>query len=1018
MGTVAYMAPEQIDGKPASIQSDVWSWGTMLYEMLAGHVPFAHIQGIDMMLAIRDQPVPALPESLLEGADALTYQPLLDRCLARPPAQRASSMRDVLRYLAPLANTAASQSLKLTPSTIPVWHKPFVGREDVLDNLHHKLTAGARLITLSGQAGIGKTHTALTFLYGTDLHVYFPDGLLYIAATSDTGATEQPQLANSQAEQVTTTNTTNTTNTMTTGTSANVQDPKDASDDIIRAVDTLAEHIAKVLHHELGPARLTDYDEHETSVRSLPVSARDPHARAQAWAQALAKMVGERQLLLLIDGLEQPPAAVGQLLEAMTQHCSQLVMLVTTRSRLAVPSERVVALHALELPSGVQDLARRASSELFLSTSSRPLEDAERAELARLCHLLGGWPAALELAAHWHVHQNCASLIDAVKVFELGARQGLMGLRDLLETMWQTLSWQEAAALARLSSLGEQLSAETATYIAEVPLALLTALVDKNMLEVDGGIYRANPLIVAYAQHKLAAAPNLHAVLRQRLADYLARRLAGDAPQALTSSKPNMWSSTGLNVPTRLSQVEWRNLQAAWQVWLERPPKRLLTMISRLSQLASYASEDRTVANLFEQARSHFVNHTDMAPASTASGQAHLLGAPQQLNNLQSSSFGSTRSPQGTKAQQQRLYRLITMLTVYEARHHLRLRNTHETHKHLKDVVAKTLEPTGTTTDTSEMNSDTASVHYQRPDRELSLYPALAGLSLLQAGDRDTACQVYRVLTRRYPDSRLSYGDPLFLQLLGLLALRLEPAELQRAKQVFEMSAGSYRDDQDATGEALVQVGLGFLAWSQSNLKQAAEHLHKALKPAQLPALNTLQARILLAEVYFEQGQWQAATDHFDDVHSQALQLSRTPASLIIASDALAGLAKVASAQGDTIVAHAYLQQALEHAQHNPWRILESVAAILVRRKDIDDAALILAHLASYPASQFERDVGLDVPLPELRTRGSVQALIDQVQLFMNDANWQAIKTQGETTSLEMLLEHVQNRMATSEYSF
>jgi Tfp pilus assembly protein PilF len=232
------------------------------------------------------------------------------------------------------------------------------------------------------------------------------------------------------------------------------------------------------------------------------------------------------------------------------------------------------------------------------------------------------------------------------------------------------------------------------------------------------------------------------------------------------------------------------------------------------------------------------------------------------------------------------------------------------------------------------------------------------------------------------------------------------------------MSAGGYRDDQDATGEALVQVSLGFLAWSQSDLAQAARHLQQAVSSAQLPVLNALQARVLLAEVCFEQGQWQAATDHFDSAHNQALQHVHMPAGAVIASDALAGLAKVASAQGDTIVAHAYLQQALEHAQHNPWRILETVAAVFVRRKDIDDAALILAHLASYPNNYVERDTGLEVPLPELGTRQSVHALIEQVQLFMNDANWQAVKTQAEASSLEGLLEHVQNRMAASEYSF
>jgi len=92
-GTPSYMAPEAFDGK-RTIQTDIWSVGAMLYEMLNGALPFPHSNLTDLFGAIvRDEPDP-----FLESVPAKLRSIVL-RAMAKNPADRhqtAKEMRDVL----------------------------------------------------------------------------------------------------------------------------------------------------------------------------------------------------------------------------------------------------------------------------------------------------------------------------------------------------------------------------------------------------------------------------------------------------------------------------------------------------------------------------------------------------------------------------------------------------------------------------------------------------------------------------------------------------------------------------------------------------------------------------------------------------------------------------------------------------------------------------------------------------------------------------------------------------------
>ena len=108
MGTPAYMAPEQIEGRPAQASSDIFSLGVVLYELATGRAPFQGSSGPAIMSSIlRD--TPSRPSQfrtgLPEAADTLILE-----CLAKDAARRPSprTVADALRRLR--ESTQARQS--------------------------------------------------------------------------------------------------------------------------------------------------------------------------------------------------------------------------------------------------------------------------------------------------------------------------------------------------------------------------------------------------------------------------------------------------------------------------------------------------------------------------------------------------------------------------------------------------------------------------------------------------------------------------------------------------------------------------------------------------------------------------------------------------------------------------------------------------------------------------------------------------------------------------------------------
>jgi serine/threonine protein kinase len=102
VGTIAYMSPEQAAGEPIDVRGDIFSFGVVLYEVLAGQRPFTGTSALDVLQAIIHRPAGPLPDEV-----PLSLRMVVEKALEKDPANRFQSMREMVVDLRRLVRQSA-----------------------------------------------------------------------------------------------------------------------------------------------------------------------------------------------------------------------------------------------------------------------------------------------------------------------------------------------------------------------------------------------------------------------------------------------------------------------------------------------------------------------------------------------------------------------------------------------------------------------------------------------------------------------------------------------------------------------------------------------------------------------------------------------------------------------------------------------------------------------------------------------------------------------------------------------
>ncbi|WP_459737958.1 AfsR/SARP family transcriptional regulator [Streptomyces sp. E-15] len=384
------------------------------------------------------------------------------------------------------------------PSNLPVSLTALIGRREALDRLAELLRA-ARLVTLTGPGGVGKSRLAVAAaeeLRDGGPATRLPDGTWFVEFSGVRGAA-----------------------------------PAD---------------LAQVVAAALG------ISDHAPS--AVPVSG----TGTRSPAHHLAAVLRDRRMLLVLDNCEHVVDAAAELTTLLLRTAPGLRVLATSQEPLGLPGEEVFLVEPLPTADAVRLFTQRAAAAApGFSLAPDACDDSDRAAVTEICRRLDGIPLALELAATrvraLGVRELAARLGDRFRLLTSGRRgapERQQTLRAVIDWSWELLSAPERIVLRRLAAFSDGCDLQAAEAVcagdgvAVFEVAdLVTRLVDRSLVVVADGPtgprYRLLESVAAYATDRLHEMEDLAAVRDRHLRHYLA--LAERAEPELRGAGQRSW---------------------------------------------------------------------------------------------------------------------------------------------------------------------------------------------------------------------------------------------------------------------------------------------------------------------------------------------------------------------------------------------------------------------------------------------------------------------------------------------